>query len=281
MKILITGASGFLGSKIAQKSIAQGHEIFCLRHEDIKKRQAEINKFTPEILVHCAWGGVSADDRNNPQIQNSNLIFSKEVVNLYDFKQIIALGSQDEYGYVNEIVNENHELLPLSEYARYKVFFCDYLREYAERKGIEWQWIRIFNMYGEGQSDKWLIPSIILRCLKGEKTMQVTKGEQKYAYLHSDDLARAIVNLYGVKDKSGIYNLSSSYPLSLKNIFLTIKKITNSNIEFVFGALPYRKNQSMMICGDSQKFKENFGDFEYITFEEGIKKILNYYKNYG
>lgn len=274
MKILITGTSGFLGKHIVDEAIEQGHDVLCLKHSEIDTCQEKVNAFAPEILVHCAWGGVSAADRNNPELQAANIEMSKTVVKLYPFKQIIGAGSQDEYGNINEIVDENHPLQPISEYAKAKISFCNWLMEYAEDKGIEWQWIRIFNMYGSGQASNWLIPAIINKCKNGEKVMQTTKGEQQYAYLNADDFGRAMVSLFGAKGKSGIYNISSSDPMTLRDIFLMIKRLANSDLEFDFGAMPYREGQSMMICGNANKFKQAFGEFETVGLEDGIKALL-------
>lgn len=274
MKILITGTSGFLGKHIVDEAIRQGHEVLCLKHSEIDDCQKKVNTFAPEILVHCAWGGVSAADRNNPYLQVANIEMSKKVVKLYPFKQIIGAGSQDEYGNINEIVDEEHSLNPISEYAKAKIAFCNWLKEYAESHNIEWQWIRIFNMYGTEQASNWLIPAIIAKCKNGEKTMDTTKGEQQYAYLNADDFGRAIVSVFGAKDKSGIYNISSSNPTPLHDIFIMIKQLTKSDIEFKFGAMPYRQGQSMMICGNSDKFIHTFGEFETINIEEGIKSLL-------
>lgn len=274
MKVLITGTSGFLGKHIVDEAIKQGHEVLCLRHSEIDTCQEKINEFAPEILVHCAWGGVSAADRNNPELQTANIEMSKKVVMLYPFKQIIGAGSQDEYGNINEVVDEEHPLKPISEYAKAKISFCNWLKEYAESHNIEWQWIRIFNMYGTGQASNWLIPAIIAKCKNGEKTMDTTKGEQQYAYLNADDFGRAMVSVFGAKGKCGIYNISSSDPKPLHDIFEMIKELTHSDIEFKFGAIPYRQGQSMMICGNANKFKKTFGDFETIDLVSGIKSLI-------
>lgn len=274
MKILITGTSGFLGKHIVDEAVKQGHEVLCLRHSEIDTCQEKVNAFAPEILVHCAWGGVSAADRNNPELQAANIEMSKKVVMLYPFKQIIGAGSQDEYGNINEVVDEEHPLSPISEYAKAKISFCNWLKEYSETRNIEWQWIRIFNMYGTGQASNWLIPAIIAKCKKGEKTMDTTKGEQRYAYLNADDFGRAMVSVFGSKGKYGIYNISSSNPKPLRDIFVMIKNLTHSDIEFNFGAMPYRQGQSMMICGNANKFKQAFGEFETVGLEDGIKTLL-------
>ena len=256
----------------------QGHEVMCLKHSDFYHCEKKVRQFAPDILVHGAWGGVSAADRNDATIQQQNFEMSKHLVDCYPFHQIIAFGSQDEYGMIDEIVDESHTLNPVSEYAKAKIALCDYIAEKCRKESIQWQWVRIFNMYGPRQASNWLIPAIIAKCLNGAPNMDTTKGEQRYAYLYAPDFARAIVSMYGAEGKSGIYNLSASTPISLKEIFLMIKDLTGSDIDFRFGAMPYRPNQSMMICGNSRKFKTAFGDFEKTSFKDGLLEIINNYK---
>ena len=276
MNVVVTGSTGFLGSHIVAESEKQGHKVFRLKHSDVNNTNI-FDDFSPDILVHCGWGGVSAVDRNDPELQKQNVLYSDRVLAIYPFKQVIALGSQDEYGFIDEIVNEDHALKPLSEYAKAKITFCEHLKNFANTHNVIWQWLRIFNMYGTGQSPNWLIPSVIKKCLAGEQEMQTTLGEQQYAYLFADDFARAIVSMFG-KNNSGIYNISSSVPRPLRQIFNQIKKLTDSNISFEFGAIPYRQNQSMMICGDSSKFIDAFGDFETTEFTIGLQKIIDEWK---
>ena len=275
MRILITGSSGFLGKHIVEESIRHGHDVLCLKHSDIDLCLDRVKSFSPEILVHFGWGGVESKSRDNSKIQAANIDMSMKIVQIYPFKQIIVAGSQDEYGILNEIVDETYPVNPVTEYAKAKVSFCSWLQEYAGTNHIEWQWLRIFNIYGIGQSANWLIPAVIKECNSGRTYMNCTKGEQRYAYLNVEDLGRAVVSIYGICGKSGIYNLSSSNPQMLKDIFEKIKKLMNSDIIFNYGTIPYRNNQSMTICGNSEKFKSNFGEFETVDFDYGLKKLIS------
>ncbi len=293
MNIFITGATGFLGFHIVVKCVEQGHRVLCLRRKESvgkfsKRVEAKLHwvdkdescwketiaHFQPDVLIHCAWEGVSSDSRNDKRVQYHNLQFFMDLLTLYKYQQIIALGSQDEYGYLDSIVDENSPLNPETEYARNKVACCEQLKAFNREYGYEWQWIRVFNIYGEGQNENWIIPAVIRSCKKGEESFPTTKGEQRYAYLYVDDFAKAIISIIGQKNKSGIYNLSSAHSITLKELLLTIKYLMRSNINFNFGAYPYRSNQSMLICGNSNKFIKTFGEFENTSLEDGLIKII-------
>lgn len=293
LKIFITGATGFLGYHIASSCLAAGFDLLCLKRKSsvslFKPDQEEIISwvnadeeawektvvdYQPDILIHCAWEGVSAENRNNSQVQCKNIQLSEKLIKLCPYRQIIVLGSQEEYGRIDSVVDENYPLAPITEYAKAKIETCKMLQKYAENKGIEWLWIRVFTVFGEKQKEDWLIPSIIKKCLNpDELQMDTTKGEQSYSYLYSADFASAITSTLGEVGNSGIYNISSSTPIRLIDLFSLIKQKTNSKIEF-HPVLPYREYQSMMIMGDSTKFKNTFGDYEKTTLSQGLDRII-------
>lgn len=296
MRIFITGATGFLGFHVANICVKNNNEVLCLRRTSSKSKfspeigknikwvnrdtadwKAVIKDFAPDVLIHAAWEGVSSEDRNNEEVQKRNIKFTRELITLTSYKQIIIFGSQDEYGMIDHIVTESDTVRPVSEYAKAKIECCNFLKEYAESHCIVWQWIRIFSIYGEYQNSNWLMPSIIQRCLSGEKDIETTKGEQTYSYLYSTDFAKAIYLILG-KERAcnGIYNLSSEHPIRLKDLFGLVKELTHSKINFI-PCLPYRRNQSMTILGNCQKFIDTFGKFEETTLQTGINNLIEFY----
>ncbi len=298
MKIFITGATGFLGSHITNLCVNNGYDVLCLKRSTsispfepiVEKRikwvnsdnsnlEEEIISFKPDILIHAAWGGVSARDRNNTTLQKYNTEFSEKIFRIYQYKQIIALGSQAEYGYYKYPVNESSILKPINEYGKAKIECCNYLSEYCRTKDIEWQWMRIFTIFGEHQRYG-LIPSAIKNCLNGTASMDTTNGEQIYSFMYALDFAKAIINMIGIKDKSGIYNISSIVDeYSIKEILLKIKKITSSDIKYNFGAIPYSNNQIMYMSGSTQKYENAFGNIKQTNIDKVLAQTIDWYKN--
>lgn len=292
MKILVSGATGFLGYHIANRCVEQGHEVMCLRRKgskslfdeaterriawmeaDTPQGRSAVSSFSPEVFIHAAWGGVSAEGRNNPEIQQANIDMTDRMMKMFPYKQIIMLGSQDEYGQIDSVINEDYPLSPVSEYAKTKIVCSRQLKTYCESNNIEWQWIRIFSVYGEKQKPQWLIPSTVRKCIAGESKMETTLGEQVYSYLYSSDFSYAIESVVGQKGKSGIYNISSAVPVSIKELQEEIKQLTGSDIQYV-RTMPYRPNQSMTIMGDSTRFIQAFGEFEHTTLRQGLERVI-------
>ena len=296
MKIFVSGATGYLGYHFVKVAINQGHEVLCLRRptsrslfeseienkvkwvvNDEELKSAVID-FQPDVLFHAAWGGVRGADRNNIEIQKENLVMSHNLFTLYPYKQIIAIGSQAEYGYYNDIISEDHTLKPTMEYAKAKIQCCKDLQHYCEQNNIEWQWIRIFTVFGEKQTGG-LIKLAIEKCLNVEKSFDTTPGEQKYSYLYAEDFGKAICNMLGSKGKSGIYNLSQPQCLkSNKEILESVKTLTKSDIHLNFGAMPYPEGQVMLMDGSVNKFEKAFGAVPYTDFNTALEHTINSFK---
>ena len=296
MKVFVSGATGYLGYHFVKVAINQGHEVICLRRptsrslfdseienkvkwvvNDEELKSAVID-FQPDVLFHAAWGGVRGADRNNIEIQKENLVMSHNLFTLYPYKQIIAIGSQAEYGYYNDIISEDHPLNPTMEYAKAKIQCCKDLQHYCEQNNIEWQWIRIFTVFGEKQTGG-LIKLAIEKCLNGEESFDTTPGEQKYSYLYAEDFGKAICNMLGSKGKSGIYNLSQPQCLkSNKEILENVKTLTKSDIHLNFGEIPYPEGQVMLMDGSVNKFENAFGAVPYTDFNTALEHTINSFK---
>lgn len=293
MRIFVTGATGYLGYHFVNAAIRNGHSILCLRRksskslfsenienlicwvEDDKDLEKKILSFSPDILFHAAWSGVRGSGRDNMDIQNDNINLTRRMIRLYPYKQVIGIGSQAEYGFYSNIISEDYPLRPSTEYAKAKVKCCKDIEIYCQHNGIEWQWVRIFTVFGEKQTGG-LIKIAIENCLSRESVFRTTLGEQKYSYLYAYDFAKAICNILGVVGKSGIYNLSQPLCLhSNRDILTYIKELTQSNIEFDFGAIPYSENQVMLMDGKVDRFEKAFGKIPYTDFELAIKNTIN------
>lgn len=219
-------------------------------------------------------GGVNAELRNEEYAQNANFIFSKRMCELYPYKQIIAMGSQAEYGYYTTRVDEENELNPQTSYGKVKILICQWLQEYCNRKNIEYQWLRIFTIFGEGQR-KGIIPYTIEQCLSQSKVLDTTEGNQIYSYLYASDFAKAFMNILGAKGKSGIYNVSQPRnEYSIKDVILKIKALVKSDIEIRLGAVPYRANQVMLMSGKVDKFENAFGKIQNTDFKEALLRVI-------
>lgn len=301
-KVLITGISGFLGSQIAQKLFECGFEIIALKrnNSDISRCndfsenvnyvnisenwEQKVIELKPQIFIHSAWEGVGAHDRDNWVIQTNNIQFTLKVMTIakeVKAQKFISFGSQAEYGYFSGLVDENYVIEPKCAYGLSKYLCSQIIKVFCELNDINWYWLRLFSFFGEREGSNWFIPSLI-RNISENKPMDMTPGEQRYAYMYVGDLAEIIYNLIKSSASSGIYNISSKRSISLKEIVEKIIKIVNPiKPQVNFGAIPYRPNQPMLIQGDVSKLETEIGEFNETFFDTNLKKVVEYIINKG
>ncbi len=300
MKVLLTGATGFVGKHTFRKLIESGHEVLCTRRHtsDVKSvflHGAEwvftddegwkdtVRQFRPDTVIHCAWGGVDANNRSNWTMQLKNILLQQELLDLAvecGTTQYLSVGSQAEYGTFDGCIDETCPACPNTAYGAAKLACMDVARSFCELNGIRWFWFRLFPCFGEEESDKWLIPSTIKNMMCGGG-MDFTPGEQKYAYLHIGQVAAVIAAAVTADAPNGVYNISSDRAISIKELLIKIRKEVNENFQLKFGALPYRPGQTMHMQGDITKVCRYIYPIDGSDFEDRMKQtITSFVKKY-
>ena len=301
--ILLTGASGFIGSHIAEHLIANDYiviavkretsnlsrcndfkdEIIWINFETFQENIEDIRLRSPEILIHAAWGGVKSSDREDWTEQANNLSLLTEMLRLskeLSIKKIIALGSQAEYGQFNDPIDETHLCEPYSAYGCLKNCASQVLQCFAKENNMQWYWLRLFSVFGPREEKKWLIPSVINNLLNHTE-MKLTACQQEYDYLYVKDFAKSIQTIIEhSEDYSGIYNLSTGYANKLADIihFLELKISSKQKILNI-GAIPYRPNQVMKMVGNPAKFQATFRQRPEYQIEDALSETIDFYKN--
>lgn len=299
--VLLSGATGFLGSHLAEVLSNNNYKVLAFvrstsdlwRLNEIKKDniilinlnennfKTSIQKYSPDYFIHAAWQGVGAKERDNEDVQSKNITFTTEMLTLANalgIKKIISFGSQAEYGNFDGRIKDEAVCKPTGAYGIAKLATQNILKSFCEANKINWFWIRIFSLYGERESDNWLIPSVIKNILTN-KPMDLTACEQRYDYMYAKDFAKAIIKVLDTKTESGIFNLSSNTSVRLKDLIEEIRKKLNPAANLNFGALPYRPNQVMHMEGNSTKFIQTFNVSLNSNFEKNLEGVVRYYKN--
>lgn len=298
-KVLITGITGFLGSRIAETLINHDIAVIGLKQntsdtwrckEFIKKvywididEKTDYKKIFEgiriDVLIHCAWIGVKAYERDKWGVQKKNISFLKDTLDIVQkvgIRKMILLGSQAEYGVTNSIVDENKKSEIVDSYSRAKLECLKLVENFAIKNKISWIWLRVFSVFGEKEDNAWLIPSIIKK-MKVDRQMDFTLGEQKYAYLYIGDFATIVYKIFSKTINSGIYNISSNNAMPVRKVVEKIREIINPTFKLNFGSLKYRENQSMHVEGDITKLIEEIGDINFTDFDTALNNTIKYY----
>ena len=293
MKVLITGASGFLGSWIS-RVLAEEDDVFALVREtsdvvkisDLKNVKiirlepglwAEyIETSCPDVLILNHWSGVSNEFRNNPeQFENvSSICNLAEAAVASGVKTIVGVGSQAELGPMAREISETEVDRPTTVYGQAKVNTRLAIEDLVKVSDSRFVWMRIFSTYGPLDDGNWLIPNIVDALLNNKK-MELTLGEQKWSYLHAYDLASAFQKIIKTPNVHGIVNVGNPQTITVNEVASIIGEMLQKNELLMFGAIAYRPDQVMRLQPLCETLT-NAGWRPQIDFVEGIKQTVDW-----
>ena len=302
-KVVITGATSFIGIHIVEECINRGYEVIAIIRpgsmnryrlkqsnllQTIELDMVEYDKIieyvhNADYFFHLAWDGVRVPKRDDREIQRRNCactLLAFETASRIGCSCFVGAGSQAEYGVTKEKVDEDHLCHPLTAYGveKYNAFMS--LLEKAKLNRIRFLWPRIFSIYGLYDYQNTLVMSI-LRKMQNDERIELTKCEQQWDYLYVKDASRAYIMLAESDCLSGIYNIASGLHRPLKEYVSEIKNITKSESELVFGSIPDGMNGPINLMPDVTKIKVATDWKPNYSFEEGIKELLKEYKTFN
>ena len=305
MRIVITGATGAVGTALIAEGIRQNVEMLVICRKASKRRQQipdhplvkvlelnmeEYETYQPpegetpyDVFYHFAWGGTTGDGRNDCEIQEKNIRYALDAAALakrFGCSAFVGAGSQAEYGRVEGNLNSQTPAFPENGYGMAKLCAGQMTRLYCRQVGMRHVWTRILSIYGPGDGAGSMVMSAIHRLLAGE-TPAFTKGEQQWDYLYSGDAAKALLLLGEKGHDGGVYCLGSGKARPLADYIGIIRDAIDSRLSVALGAVPYAPGQVMYLCADIAKLNEDPGFVPEVSFEEGIKKTIMWVKEHG
>jgi len=300
-KIVVTGATGMIGSALIESALKNECEVLCLvnaksprlnnipGHGNVKIDYctlSEYSKYRPsntdfDVFYHLAWDKTYGEGRDNIQGQLNNIQYTIDAVNLakmFGCSIFIGAGSQAEYGPVEFDLTSDMSVNPESGYGIAKYSAGKFSSLLCSQLGMRHNWVRILSIYGEKDSDYTLIMYCINELLKNEK-ISLTKCEQIWDYLNSEDAGDALyaIGKYG-KDRKN-YILGSGTGLPLRTYVEKIYSLTEATCGLGFGEKEYYPHQPMHLVADISELTEDTFWHPKVSFEDGIKRIIHNIKN--
>jgi nucleoside-diphosphate-sugar epimerase len=234
-----------------------------------------------DAFYHFAWGYTDKENRLNPDFQLMNVSTTQNAIKLASrlgCKKFIGAGSQAEYGKYNEPIHWSARVSPDSAYGIAKYAAGKLAAITAKKLGIDYIWTRIFSVYGYYDMPTTMIMSSIDSMLKGISP-PLTACEQIWDYLFCEDAARAFYLLGEHGKTQTIYNVGSGIGKKLLDYVYSIRDAIDPNLTVNLGQVPYSKDQLMHLCADISNLTEDTGFLPKVSFEQGIKKTIDWYKN--
>jgi len=300
-RVIITGPTGSIGIALIQKLISQNVQVTAVCHtgsqrikriplsplvEIVECSLSELHNLPKllnkkyDVFYHFGWDGTFGDSRNNMHGQNLNVKYTLdavEVASQLGCHTFIGAGSQAEYGRFEGKLNAKTPTNPENGYGIAKLCAGQMSRLLCNQKNMKHIWTRILSVYGPYDSDKTMVMSTIGKLLKQERP-EFTKGEQQWDYLYSGDAALAMY-LLGEKGINGkIYCIGGGNVKPLSEYIEIIRDNIDKDAELGLGDIEYGKDQVMYLCADITDLKQDVGFLPEYTFEEGIKKTIEWYK---
>lgn len=286
MNILITGASGFLGSALALRLGQMDNQVSLLvrknsnlyRIEDLSsfkvgraETDQEINQFIsevyPDVVIHtaCCYG---RNGQSQLQIVDANIRFGVLILN-----SIKSL--KKEVCFINTGTVLSREV---SLYALTKIQFEE-LGIFSAKdldKNIQFINIKLQHMYGPGDDKSKFTSYVINACKNNNPTLPLTLGEQKRDFVYIDDVVGAYVKILenlNKLDRAQHIELGSGLASRLKDFVEIVHKLTNAKTELLFGQIPYRENDVNCMVANINTLKK-LGWIPMFDLEAGIKKTI-------
>lgn len=301
-KVILTGGTGMLGLALIQLFIQKKIEVLVIVRPGSKRRNAipvsdyvkviecdllNLSKVKGQIkdnydaFFHFAWDGTFGESRNDMQLQNQNVKAALDAVELAKAAgctTFLGAGSQAEYGRVDGIkLGPDTPTKPETGYGIGKLCAGQMTRILCQQMGMKHIWVRILSTYGPHDGLHTMVMSGIIKMLNQERP-QYTKGEQMWDYLYCEDAARAFYLAAEQGIDGSVYCIGSGQVRPLAEYITVIRDTIDPDIEIGLGEVPYYDKQVMYLCADIENLQRDTGFQPEISFEEGIRRTVQWYK---
>jgi len=296
MKVIVTGAGGFVGAAFVASALAAGHDVVAMvrplgnlqrltasRVEivyadmtDASEVKSVMQQHRPDAIVHAAWSGVSDAGRHHRSQITDNMaaiLALMDAAAATGVRKFVGIGSQAEYGLLSGRVGETALPAPSSLYGAAKVAVQILAGQLCADAGIDFAWLRLFSTYGPRDNPNWLIPSTV-KALLDAKRPRTTEGRQLWDYLFIDDVGDAIRAVVESKQAVGVLNLGSGTPVSIRSIIEQIRDIASPGLPLVFGEIPYKADQIWHMEANIDKLTRLSGFRPNVTLMDGLSRTV-------
>jgi UDP-glucose 4-epimerase len=305
-RVLVTGASGFIGSHLTRRLIAEGAQVHALTstvssvyptrlldvRDDITLHEASLADrgalqlvaadIRPSIVFHLgaythvgkSWQRV--DECIQVNIQGTvNLLMALEP---FGFTRFINTGTSEIYGDVDVPFREDGPVHPISPYSVSKHSAEEFCRIFAAARSWPVVRVRPFNAYGPMQSPDRVVPEIVTRALQ-RQPLRMTAGQQTREFNFVEDLAAGLVRVAVAPGIDGeLFNLGCGREISIRDLASLVLHLMDDPIEPEFAALPERPIEIPRMHADTTKAEHRLGWRAETSLQDGLARTIEWYR---
>jgi nucleoside-diphosphate-sugar epimerase len=302
VRVLVTGATGFIGSHLAERLVAEGGEValaiepgvsqanvasilgkvhvYEVDLRDSQKVRRLLRECQPSRVYHLAAAGVTEPDidpRRAVQVNVIGILNLLEALRETECDCFVNTGTCYEYGYNTPPMREDQMVAPINAYAASKSAAWLFGNMYHRTRGYPIVTVRPFTVYGPRQGPRALIPQAIISALRGEG-FEMTGGEQTRDFTYVDDVVEGYIRA-SISEKAigQTINLGTGEENHIKDVVLKVLELMGNPVRPLIGALPYRPGEVWRLCSDSSKARELLDWQPQVSLEDGLRKTIAWY----
>ncbi len=303
-RVLVTGATGFIGSHMARRLVVEGAEVSvfmratsdpCLLadvldrvmvHEvdicdEVGVREA-MARICPDVVFHLAAIGMSEPFVSPPVAVRVNVqgtLHLLEAAHQCGVQRFVHSGTAYEYGDAANKDATNKELLdPVNTYAASKAAARAFVRLYSRVYGLPTVNMRLFAVYGPGQPPKTLISSAVCAALE-DRDFPMTPGEQMRDFVFVGDVVESYLRAAVKPGVEGVsIDLGTGRACKIREVVTRLFEFTGSRGKPLVGALAYRPSETMKQVADTRAARDLLGWQATTGLEDGLRQTIDWYR---
>lgn len=270
MKVLVTGANGYLGQGIVKHIIDSGSEVVaadfnvdCVDERAIRKScdlfeiSDPYNFFEqPDVLLHLAWrdGFVHYSDAHIDDL-SKHYAFVKSFAES-NIKMISVMGSMHEIGFFEGSIREDTPCNPVTPYGISKNALRELTAMLCKQNSKKFIWLRGYYIVGNSQYGSSIFSKIAAAESEKKKDFPFTMGQNQFDFIDYEDFCEQVARAVLQDEVLGIVNICSGHPEKLADRVECFLKENDYKIKLKYGAFPDRPYDSKAVWGDGEKIKK-------------------------
>lgn len=273
MKILVTGANGYLGQGIVKCLLDKRLDVvatdFDVKFVDKRATCISGNIFEidnpfefygkPDAVLHLAWkdGFVHYSDSHMTELSNHYLFLKRMITS--GIKKVAVMGSVHEIGFYEGSVDENTPCWPTTPYGISKNALREVTKMLAQQNHVSFQWLRGYYIVGHSEFGSSIFSKITAAEKDGKKEFPFTLGQNQFDFIDYEAFCEQVASAVSQDKVNGIINICSGYPEKLADRVERFIDENNYRIKLKYGAFPDRPYDSKAIWGNNKKIMEILG----------------------
>ena len=295
-RIVVTGATSMIGIALIEECIKNDVEVLAIIRKnsnrlyrlpqsellhivecDLDELETISSEKSYDVFYHLAWAYTSKEYRDDPILQEKNIRYTLDAVNLaknLGCGKFVGAGSQAEYGKVDHIITPDTPVFPSTAYGMAKYAAGRLSEKLCSQYNLVHVWGRIFSVYGRYDNEGTMLEYAIKQFIKGEKAI-FSAAVQIWNYLYEDDAGK-IFYLLGEKNViGGIYAIANYESKILRQYIEEMVKVYGGKVNYEFAPIDAKKSE-LNLNVDTSKTIQAVGYIPQVTFSEGISKMITY-----